>query len=207
MNRIGRNIILKAGLERKATSFILTGEVDDKTIAARLNSEGATELDGSKVLVRDVIEFKRYLEGKSKTALANTLAKDGTMKEMAGLIHERVSGIVDMAGRVEQVTGVLYDRVEEMLAEEDGDINTDLLDAAAKQTKLILDIVKIIKTDTAVQQIVKAGTVNLNQGMSQEECFEMVMKTGRELGHDKSAILSAYARAMQSDGYVDVSPE
>lgn len=85
----------------------------------------------------------------------------------------------------------------------------DLVTTARKNLIATVNILQALRGDHQLQALVRAQTINVKNGISQEELHEALFDTGAELGLTRSQILEAYTKALikrknRAKGAIDV---
>ena len=71
----------------------------------------------------------------------------------------------------------------------------DMVGSIEKATKSIVTLINTVKSDEKVQQIVKAGRLTVNQGMSSDQLIEELCVLGEALGLSRGEVVAKYAEA------------
>ena len=208
---IKNNVIAELGLEDRV-DILVAQHVSPANIAKKLEEdpEVIARLDGRRILQSHIkLHLERKHDGeRTKNLLA--LTDSDFSKELMLAARERLTGLYRQAEQVETIGDfILQDLSRERdlyLAGLDEPKNGEepnkhsprtylsMVELTYKHVQTMLNVVKSIKGDEQVHQILKARTVNVNQGYTQEELFDILFQVGAALGHTRMQVIEAFSK-------------
>lgn len=211
--------IVQAGLGKKAASLVEVG-MSPKDIAATLNAEDVEKLHEHEMLdltVRDVLEYKEFLETLEASEVSLLVKGNADEKRVAARVRERLEKTLDLMETVESVahdvvTDFRHGRDQWQKGEphviEGAHGGTKLIypPYPSKQLKLLLDVVgegrSLVQTlhqDQGIQSFIKHATVNVNQaGMSQKDIYQILRYMAKELNIPMDKMMEVFGDAQEA---------
>lgn len=205
MPRVDRSLVEDLGIGEEVVEMTIQG-MRPKHIADTLRQREDVK---TKLVMRDVsllpTDIQSYVakDLERKSALLGTTLEDNRAAAMdiVAATKSRVEGALKamaqwetLAQRAGDLLSLELDAYEETrdLDPANAHFPAAQFDVTRKAVQAVLIGVRAIRSDPQILGIVKANTVNINQGVSQEELHDIVMALGLKLGHDQAATSRAY---------------
>lgn len=222
MPKLNRTLILDMGIEALVHDYMNNGITKPEHISDRLNQDPAIMAKAqsrgasSGVMAEDVRIYLNSLKVGDESATTAILKNSPDAQNALSSIRDRVNGLVKQCEQWEVLGYRLMNDISEMqhdwrIAKESGVPKEELpeyplmhIQTASKSVKTLIDLIRSVKGDDKVQQIMRAGQVNVSQGYSQDELFEYLFGVGELLGHDASEVTSAFTKYQKSRSSPDV---
>lgn len=216
-----RHIIQELGLETEVQQMVAGGLTDSRIIAKRLNEDPVTKtrLRGQRIYPTDIERFlgtssKAVSEQRERAVMQSPEVQNKAMALKNGLdrllvFMEKAANIADQV-----ILDFGTERIKYMNQEPVKGPNGGLtllveyphrhVNSMEKAVRIIKTTVDAVKNDATVQQILKAGVVNLQSGHSDEEMFEEMVRVCERLGHTRADALRAWAESKAAEKPIDV---
>lgn len=211
--------IAEAGLGGKCAA-LLEAAMPLDAIVATLNAEGAEALREHQMLdltVRDVRDYKDFLENMETGAVNALVRGEYEEKRLVARIHERVKRTLDMMDKLEEMASDIMEDFRRGRKEwrEGAPLVLDGANGSQKViyppypgkqvallTKIVGEsrsIVQAFQQDKGVQSFIKNATVNVNQnGMSQKDIYQVLRFMSKELNIPMERIMEAWGEGQEA---------
>ena len=217
MPAIKRNLIKECGLHEYVQRAIDAGMRAPKEIADELNRQDKLQplLMGKTVLADDVSKYLTQTHSEDSGAYDRALQNSPSAQSLISTAATTMKDIVKQAGISTRIAEMLYSDVEDLhrrwLMEREAAGSLDDIPEPAhlkhlnvwlKNLRVMLEVANTIKTDERIQQVLRAQTLNVRNGMTQDEFFDALFGVCRILGVERADAISAFAEYQQSKGKV-----
>lgn len=139
--------------------------------------------------------LEELTSSQSGTALAVVQAKEHVQRVVA-----MSEAYLDMVERGMGLLDDALDHYEELAknnpGEEKNPFPFGLWDNVRKAMGMSMDSVKMVRDDSKLQSIIRAGTLNVNQGMNTSDLLEILTEVGAKLGVPEEMIYEAYTKVL-----------
>ncbi len=203
---IRRDLIVAYHLEDEVMKFAERG-VTTSEIASNLNNEPLIQsrLGKLRILPADVEKFLAQIQEYKKKAHDQAIVNSPEVKDAAMAIRNQVAGLLVQMERIKTVGDLAIEDFHIQRAKWQADANSDKefparypteqIASIDRMVKTVISLMNTAKTDDKVQQILRAGKVEIHQGITEEKMFDLLYEVGRVLGHTRDEVTSAFAEA------------